>query len=327
MKIAFDTGHPFKWADGGIRIQYESISNALLKKGVEVEPIKWWDKNQNYDLLQTFYYPNHINRLALEKKVKIVSYINLDGFTSHNKLKLKACKAEIRLTKKFRPNIADRLGWRMNEIASHFIVPCSDEIKYLEKLFKINKKNVSAIMHGVDSQFFAKSWNCKSESLISVGSICRRKNSLFLAKLANELQIPITFVGKFQETNLDYCRKFALESEKKYVNHRQNVCDAEKIELLLDSKAFINLSLGESGCISVLEAFALGMPVILPYLPWSYQPYRNNAFFVNINSFLKAKSDLRYLSGKDLSPLKSYPVKSWDSVALEYLKIYQRTIN
>ena len=91
--------------------------------------------------------------------------------------------------------------------------------------------------------------------------------------------------------------------------------------------AFINLSLGESGCISVLEAFALGMPVILPYLPWSYQPYRNNAFFVNVNSFFNAKSDLKFLAGQDLAPHNSYPVKSWDEVASEYLNIYQKIIN
>ena len=63
MKIAFDTGHPFKWADGGIRIQYEYLSNALSKKGVEVEPIKWWEKSQDYDLIQTFYYPNFVHLL------------------------------------------------------------------------------------------------------------------------------------------------------------------------------------------------------------------------------------------------------------------------
>ena len=121
MKIVFDTGHPFKWADGGIKIQYEYLSNALSKKGIEVEPIKWWDKSQNYDLIQTFYYPNHITRLALEKKINVVSYINLDGYTTHDFFKLNAALAEIKLINKFRPSIGDRLGWRMNEIASHFL--------------------------------------------------------------------------------------------------------------------------------------------------------------------------------------------------------------
>ena len=194
MKIAFDTGHPFKWADGGIRVQYESLSKALANKGVDVEPIIWWNKSQNYDLVQTFYYPNNITRLALKKKIKVVSYINLDGYTTHNYLKLNACITEIKFIKKFRPSIADRLGWRMSEISSHFIVPVLDEIKYLKKLFDIKEKKASSIMHGVDNKFLVNSWSGRSERLITVGSICRRKNSLFLAKLANDLKIPITFI-------------------------------------------------------------------------------------------------------------------------------------
>ena len=109
--------------------------------------------------------------------------------------------------------------------------------------------------------------------------------------MANELKIPITFVGKFQETDTNYCKKFSIESETQYVDHRQNLTDYQKLQLLLDSRAFINLSLGESGCISVLEAFALKMPVILPLYHGLINHIVKLHHLANIGSFKKQKKN------------------------------------
>jgi glycosyltransferase involved in cell wall biosynthesis len=290
MKIAFDAGHPFHWADGGIRVLSERVFNSLQKKGIDVQPVRWWDKEQKYDLLQTFYYPNNITRYSLARGVRTVAYTCLDGLTSRSPLMSQIGRFEMEFYRRFRPSVADKLGLRMSEIASGFVVPTQGEVTYLENLFGVDPAKVHTILHGVDDIYRVDRWVGGAEYLVSVGAICARKNSLLLAKVANELKIPVIFIGKLHDTDTAYLNLFQKEINNKYVIHASNVSDEEKIRYLTRARALVTLSKGESGGISNLEAIAMGVPVILPDYDWATLTYSNYVSYVHMGNF---KSVLR----------------------------------
>src|SRR4051794_28349596 len=60
-------------AHGGGQVQIEQTMAALMKVGVEVEPLRWWDDKQTGDIIQQFgrISPGSVN-LAHEKGIKLI---------------------------------------------------------------------------------------------------------------------------------------------------------------------------------------------------------------------------------------------------------------
>ena len=54
MKILLNCPLPFALAHGGMQIQIEQTQAALLARGLEVEPLRWWDDRQRGDLIHYF---------------------------------------------------------------------------------------------------------------------------------------------------------------------------------------------------------------------------------------------------------------------------------
>lgn len=325
MKIAFDAGHPFHWADGGIRVLCERVFDSLERRGIDVQPVRWWDKEQKYDVLQSFYYPNNVTRYSLAKGIKTVAYTCLDGLTSRSTLMSQIGWLEISLYKRFRPSVADRLGFRMSEIASGFVVPAHGEVAYLEKLFGVSPSRVHTILHGVDDIYRHVRWVGNADYLVSVGAICARKNSLLLAKVANALKIPVIFIGRLHDTNSSYLNLFQKEINNKYVTHLSDVDDDEKIKYLTQARALVTLSKGESGGISNLEAIAMGMPVILPKFDWATLTYSSYASYVDMRRFKTILKGLTAALEQAKAP-DGFVVPTWDEVADKYYSVYQSVL-
>ena len=73
MKILTYSALPFNLAHGGVTNIYERTSHVLEKVGFEVEPIRWWDRNQAGDILFCFCRPsNDIVDYAKKKGMKVV---------------------------------------------------------------------------------------------------------------------------------------------------------------------------------------------------------------------------------------------------------------
>ncbi len=325
MKVIFDVGHPFAWADGGASVLCERVMQGLRARGVEVEPLRWWDRKQSGDLLQTFRVPDNVTRFAAVKGLKIFAYVFLDGITSASWWSVMARAARNRIARTAFPAIADQLGYRMAEFVSGFVVPSAAEIPYLHALYGVDFSRTRAILHGVDSVYKRTRWTGGGDYLISIGTICRRKNSLVLAKLANDLQIPIKFVGNVQDVDSEYGTAFRGEAEGRFVEHHPGLGEDEKIALMQAARGYVLLSNGESGSIATLEAFAMGMPVILPAYAWATGIYSGHAQFVSMRNAATTAYDLK-TSYWNIKASSTFPVDTWDEVAGRYLTFYASAV-
>jgi glycosyltransferase involved in cell wall biosynthesis len=213
----------------------------------------------------------------------------------------------------------------MSEIAAGFVIPAQGEVAYLEKLFGVSSSKVHTILHGVDDIYRHDRWVGNTDYLISVGAICARKNSLLLAKVANSLKIPIIFIGRLHDTDTAYLSLFQKEINNKYVTLLSNVDDEEKIRYLIQSRALVTLSKGESGGISNLEAIALGVPVILPNYDWATLTYSDYASYVEMGSF---KTVLNSFSAalQQVKVPDGFHVPTWNEVAEKYYSVYDAVL-
>ena len=73
--------------------QYQTLLESLMRElanlGVEVEPERWWDKNQTGDILHYMNRPGGLNViLAHQKGFKVVMTENLDKTASRSRIEL-----------------------------------------------------------------------------------------------------------------------------------------------------------------------------------------------------------------------------------------------
>src|SRR5260370_40599090 len=86
MKILFDHSSPFLLAHGGFEVQIEQTKRALEQAGVEVEFLRWWDADQNGDVVHFFGRPGaaYIDS-AHQKNIRVVMSELLTGLGSRSR--------------------------------------------------------------------------------------------------------------------------------------------------------------------------------------------------------------------------------------------------
>ncbi|MFA7062326.1 MAG: glycosyltransferase family 4 protein [Pedobacter sp.] len=325
MKILFDVNHSFSYCHGGVQVLVENIMKCLPDYGVKVEPLRWWEKNQSSDILQLFYNTDAATPYAKQNGVKIVNYCFLDGYTSKGRNALALRKYMIMGFQKYLPNYANILGWNYGDIADAYVYPSLNDMNLGTYLFGADKAKSHVILHGVDDKYLEGSGNNehRADYLVCVSTIHERKNSLLLARIARELQIPVVFIGKPYSEDNGYYREFLTYVDGKYVIYEGFVDEATKISYLKKARGFILLSKSESGCIVVLEALACGCPVFLSDLSWAKSIYDGYAQFGSLSSESVLKNQILSFYNTPKIDDKQFPVLSWQQVTRKYLDVYE----
>jgi hypothetical protein len=327
MKILFDVDHCFAWAHGGVQNVVENIMKSLPKHGIEVEPLRWWDKEQKGDIIHTLYKPGSILNLAKNKGIKIVCNLFLDSFSSLSAPELLLRKYYLDFIKKILRGHYAELGWNYGKIADAYIYHSQHEVDLGNYLFNADLKKSFVSLYGVEKKYFnsnSEKRNC--DYLISINTIHPRKNNIQLAKLAKNTKIPIKFIGKPYSQD-KYFDDFISMVDNKYVFYEGYINDDLKIKLLRESRGMVTLSKVESGCIAVLESFASNCPVFLPDLAWSKSIYDGYASFGDIKNENKLAAQLTKFYNNPEENYKKYPVKDWDTASLDYIDIYKKVLN
>jgi len=329
MKILFSDITFSYLFPGGKQVHAEKLFNSLIKLGQNVEYENWHNPYLEGDIIHFFGF-NDFNKIKAlkEKGYKLVYTHIMDGLTNQSKFKLFLHyiknKLVVFLPKKF--NLI--FPWRALNYFDAIIYMHKNDRDTAIYLYNIDPHKTFVIPHAVDSieRFSGNNIIDNSDKyLVTVGSIVERKNILYTAELCIKNKIPIKFIGHSFNENSVYFKKFKKLTSNKYVEYLGFLPEDEKIEILKKSSGFILLSLGESGCISVYEAAAAGLPLLLSDLPWAKGYEKpNNLYYCKLND--KTKASIQINSFYKNSYRKEFPsflIKNWDMIANEYLSVYK----
>lgn len=332
MKVLFSHTLPFFLAHGGAQTLIEALMREIANLGVTVEPVRWWDENQRGDIIHYVCRPNESSiRFAHEKGFKVVMTDLLDQTASRSKQRLFMQRTAIQATKRFVPNLTGRFTWGIYRELDAMVFVVRHELEVAQYLFDANPQRGHVVPHGLEPEALAQLVLPAPEEdyLVSAATIHPRKNTVLLAEAAREAKVPVMFLGKPYSANNDYFLKFKALVDDKYVRYGGFVSEAEKYRYLRGARGFALLSQYESGCISVYEAAAAGLPLFLSNLPWAAKSYplAKQLQLAELGSAKKIAPVLsEFYQKAHRSKEMTFPVFSWREVAQQYVRIYEKVL-
>jgi glycosyltransferase involved in cell wall biosynthesis len=333
MKILVDHPSPFLLAHGGVQVQIEQTKLALERSQVEVDFARWWDAQQQADIIHYFGpIPNAYLQLARQKRIPIVltSFFSSTCNRADFHLRLQGLVSRGLLALPGWDSIKAQLQWRSYAAASRLIVGTHAERRVLEMVYKIPESKISVVPLGLDEIYLTnRNIPQPGNHLISVGTIRDVKRSIELAQLACNAEVPVLFVGNPYSTHDPYWQRFQRMIDNRFVLYRGHVSDSvELMNLFLSARGFVLYSRYENWSLAAHEAAACGIPLLLPDLKWSRECFSDQAVYFSSREKLGHAAELKnfYVSAERL-PGPNIEHYSWSDVARRLVEIYQRILN
>lgn len=332
MKILFsDTTYSYLFP-GGKQVHAEKLFSNLNRIGIDVTYENWHDPKIEGDIVHFFGFNDFHKIKALKAKgYKLVYTHILDGLTNLSSTKL--------LYHKLKNKIITRLPEKFNLLFPWKALKYFDAIVYMHQndmntainLYNVNPAKAFVIPHAVDSLETFKGDIVKDSEkfLISLGSIVERKNAVFTAKICKENKIPVLFIGHPFDKTSRYYQEFLEQVDGHYVKYSGFVTEEEKVNYLKKASGFVLLSFGESGCISVYEAGATGLPLLLSDLPWAkgYENPEEIYFCSPVDKDKAQKSLTGFYNRAERKEHPSFAVHTWKVIAERYAAVYKNVLD
>jgi glycosyltransferase involved in cell wall biosynthesis len=289
VKILTYSALPFNLAHGGVTNIYQRTSDVLSELGFEVEPLRWWDKDQTGDILFCFCRTsNDIVDYAKKKGMKVVVEQVLTGLVSRPLWKRRVQK----LFKIFLENcgpsmMKEAYGWRAFHAVDMHFVPSPHDARAVHHMFDVPLAKILVLPYGVDDAFLNAPRGPRANHLICTATVTQRKRVLEVAQAASIAKVPLWIVGKTYGTDDAYSEEFhrVVQQSHGIVKHIPHI-DAREVlaNMLAEARGFVLLSTMETVSQSALEASACGCPMLLSDLDWARVAFGKNAFYCNVNS-------------------------------------------
>jgi len=316
-------------AHGGAQIQIERTMEALTQVGVQAEPLQWWNDKQNCDVLhQIGEVPAGHTEMAHNKKWKVVSTMLLTETCNRSATQLLLRRILIRgaLGSPLPGVIKQRLPWRSFHDCDKVIVGLRAERRVIESVYGVPSHQVAVVPLGLTETFLRAGPPERTDKhLICTGRITADKNSVELALLAREAQVPVLFVGKPFNPLGDYWKRFQGLIDHQFVEHHAHVSDEREMAALLRrARGYVLMSRYENWSLAAHEAAACGLPLMLPDQPWSRERFDGQATYWPKKGRQAAIAALRQFY--ELCPSLPAPkveLLSWRQVAEILKKVYE----
>ena len=328
MKVVFSHHLPFSLAHGGMQTLIESLMRELSVLGVEVEPERWWEPNQTCDVMHFVQRPHQGNaELAKQKGRKLLMTENYDVVASESRSRLLLRSVATRAARAIVPGFDRKLSFYRELDALVYVVP--HEWRVVQQIYGLPAERGNIIPHGLDPSVIEALGKAEPEGdyLVSVGTICPRKNSVLLAQCAKQAKTPVVFVGKPFSTDDAYFIEFQQLIDGRYVRFAGYIPEEEKFKIVRGARGFVLLSQGESGCIAVYEAAACGLPLLVSDLPWAANGYPASER-LRLVSLSNASGIVAALKGfyeqAHRGQTMTFPIRTWREVAEMYVSVYER---
>jgi len=331
VKVLFDHPNPFLLAHGGFQTQIEQTKQALESVGVEVEWLRWWDDQQNGDLIHYFgrAHPAYI-RQAQAKGMKVVMSELLTGLGSRSAMARKLQKLFMIVASRILPKeFTARLCWDAYQIADGCIANTSWEKRLMVEMFSAKPERVHVVPNGVEDIFFhdpnLKIQNPKSKYLVCTATITERKRVVELAEAAIMAQVPVWIIGGPYSMEDPYYLKFmeVVHGSNGLLRYEGGIRDrGEMAKVYEEAPGFVLLSAMETRSLSAEEAAAGGCPLLLAELPWARASFGTKATYSPLGSREEEARKLKeFYHGVGKAPRPPVPCR-WVEVGKQLLGIY-----
>jgi glycosyltransferase involved in cell wall biosynthesis len=319
MKVLFNCHVPFMLAHGGAQVQIEQTKAALEQIGVETAYLEWWNDAQTGDILHHFgMIPIEVIRQAQKKGWKVVNTILLSENCNRPRRALLLRRVLIRAAMAAPLPQATNLHYHAFRLCDRVLVSLEAEKQILVRSYGVPERSVRKLPLGLKESFLKAGPGPRTgDYLISHGTITPIKNSIELARLAIEAQVPVLFVGKPFAEGDAYWEQFRALVDNKYVRHQPHIAgEAEMIGLLQRARGFVLKSRFENWSLAAHEAVACGLPLLLPDLPWSRERFGSQASYFPRRGAAQSAAALRtfYQQSPSMPPPK-VRLYSWKEVA------------
>lgn len=295
MKILVAPLQPHCFAYGGFEIQMISALEAARECGANISRLDPWSRDDQFDILHLW--GLNIANLNMAEWAKragkrvvvttLLPYFSPIGWV-RNLASLVAGPARIR--RKF-VKMVDKL-----------VVVNDLQAKSARTLLGFSGDKIHVIPNIIQEQYFAAG-NDKIVSnddgyVLCTGNICPRKNQLTLARVCIKLNIPLLIVGDVLTGEGAYGRdleKFIAGNSSSRWIRGLPTGSAELVEVYRRAAAFALISHNETQPISLLEAAAVGKPLLIADRPYARQEFYRNAMLVNpcsIDSIMRGLNTL-----------------------------------
>lgn len=327
MKILFDHSSPFLMAHGGFQTQVEHTKKALETAGLAVEHLRWWDADQKGDIIHFFGAApvDYVNR-ARGKSFRVIQTPLFTETCNRSDLRLKMQGAMVRtiLAVPAGAGIKRQLNWESFGLCDMNVVGLEAERQVLEWVYGVPPARISIVPLGMSQEFLtAGAAPARGDFLICVGTITERKNTVTLARMAHEAEVPILFVGKPYDVSDPYWEKFAALIDNRWVRHNSHVENStELIKLYHGARGAVVMSRCENWSLAAHEAAACGLPLLLPPLKWAKERFGADAHYFSSDEKENIRVLQRFYEQARTLPAPNVRLYSWNEVGARLSQIY-----
>jgi len=317
---------------GGKQTLAFQLYNYLNKYGIITDYENWHDPKLTGDIIHFLGF-NDFNKIKIlkERGFKLVYTHLLDGITNLSSSKRMYHLIKNKIVKNLFPEKFNAMfAWKALKYFDALIYSHENDRQTAIKLYNVDPPKAFVIPMALEfiDRYKGGKEDVNPKYLVSLASIVPRKNAIFTARICKHEKIPIKFIGPSFGEQSAYFQQFKLEIKDSCVEYLGFLPEEEKIEILKKASGFVLLSFGESGCISIYEAAAAGLPLLLSNLPWA-KNYENpnNISFCSNNDYDKASKIMRDFyerTRKQNEP--SFTVHSWDEIIRDYESIYYNVL-
>jgi glycosyltransferase involved in cell wall biosynthesis len=329
MKVLFHHNHPFLFVAGGAQLLIEQTRLALSQLGVDVDWLRWWDRDQKGDLIHQFGRPTEAFLSEAQRTGFRVVVTDLLGATgARPRWQLGAYALVARWARRAgAERRLDRLGWGGILARADAVVASTEwEAKLMRDIFGVAPGKVHVVSEAVQDIFLNSRPLERGPWLLSTGTIHAIKRTVELAEAALVAKTPLWVIGRPHGQGDAYSERF-LELAREHpseIRYEGFVPQERLLQAYREARGFVLLSQYETMSLAALEAAACECPLLLTDQPWARTTRGDRATYCPPRASLSATARIlrRFYDSAPNLPRPPRP-PSWTEVARQLLGIYQ----
>ena len=331
MRVLFHHLAPFSLTHGGVQVQILQTRAALEALGVEIDFLRWWDGEQQADLIHFFgRAPVHLVRTAQQKGIKVVVADLLTEQGSRPRFRLWLQEISRRVLRKAAPQFTSALNWDSYRLADACVALTHWESNLMTELFGALPAKTHVVPNGVEEVFLNSQATERGRWLVCTATITERKRIMELAQAAVMAATPLWVIGRPYSEADPYVSRFVelARQNASVLRYEGAISDRAKLaQVYRQARGFVLLSAMESLSLSALEAAAGECPLLLSDLPWARTVFEQNAWYCSARQSTAATATV-LRKFYDAAPALKPPPKpmTWRDVGAQLKALYEELL-